>query len=238
MKPQLIVLWLILTQVCLAQNTTPIRGNQQWVQYYGQGTLNDRWAITLDGGFRWKNDLGDKSQYIVRTGVTHSFNSGLKVAAGFAHLGFYGGDEVNLREHRPYQELGYSHFIQSFQINHRIRLEERFFDPVGFSWRDQQPNRFTLRWRYGLSANVALFSINDSMRASLTIGNEIFLNLASEKGLDFFDQNRLTLSPTLHINDQLSFAFTWNRQASYPKIADKHQYNSVLWLQVKHNLML
>lgn len=225
-------------QTCFAQSQSPVRGNQQWIQYYGQGNLNDRWAITLDGGFRWKNELDDKSQYIVRTGITHSFNSGVKVAAGFAHLGFYDNGEVVQKEYRPYQEIGYSHQLKSVQVNHRMRLEERFFDPFGIVYNQLPPNRFTLRWRYGLSANIALFNMGDGMRTSLTIGNEIFLNLDSERNIDFFDQNRLTLSPTLHLNDNLSFAFTWNRQASYPKVADKHQYNSVLWLQIKHNFSL
>lgn len=238
MKLKILITGLLLSHLCFAQNGNPVRGNQQWVQYYGQGELNEMWSLSLDGGFRWKNELEDKSQYIVRVAVLHSLKSGIKLGAGFAHLGFYGLDELTQREYRPYQEIGYAHKVQSVKINHRMRLEERFFDPFGIVYNQFPPNKFTLRWRYGLSANIPLFTIDENMRVSLTLGDEIFLNLDSERDIDFFDQNRLIISPTLHVNENLSFAFTWNRQASYPKVADKHQYNSVIWLQIKHNFNL
>ena len=228
----------MLSNLAWAQSESPIRGNQQWIQYYGQASLNDRWSVSLDGGFRVKNELEDKSQYIVRAGLGYSLGSGLKLAAGFAHLGFYGLDKVNIREFRPYQEAQFSHQLVGIKINHRMRLEERFYDPFGIYYTFQSPNTFTLRWRYGFSANIELFHFGGNKRVSLTLGDEIFLNLDSQKETDFFDQNRLVLSPTLHLNDQLSFALTWNRQASFPQIADKHQYNSVLWLQIKHNFSI
>jgi len=238
MKLKILITGLVLSHLCFAQNGNPVRGNQQWVQYYGQGELNEMWSLSLDGGFRWKNELEDKSQYIVRTAVIHSLKSGVKLGAGFAHLGFYGLDELNQREYRPYQEIGYSHKIQSVKIYHRMRLEQRFFDTFGIVYNQFPPNKFALRWRYSLMANMDLFRLSGKARVSLTIGDEIFLNLDSQRDLDFFDQNRLIISPTLHLNENLSFSFTWNRQASYPKVADKHQYNSVAWVQIKHSFNL
>ena len=84
-----------------------IKGNQVWLQYYNQTKLNDNWTLVVDGGYRWRDGFQDASQYIVRAGMGYNLKPDIRISAGFAHLGFYGPENINLMEFRPYQEFLY-----------------------------------------------------------------------------------------------------------------------------------
>ncbi|WP_175574458.1 DUF2490 domain-containing protein [Algoriphagus marinus] len=211
--------------------------SQQWIQSYHEAKLNQRWTASLDGGFRWSGGFFNSSSYIIRGGIGYSILPNLRVATGFAHLGFYSHEKVILQEFRPYQEIRYKSQLGKINLNQRIRIEERLFKDKS----NQTPLLeldFNFRFRYSIMFGIPVLQIsskNLDRKIILTLGNEIFLN-AGKQASQVFDQNRLIISPTIQWNKSLSVSLTWNSQFASTAISDRYIYSDVFWLQIRHNL--
>lgn len=213
-------------------------GNQQWIQYYNEIRLTENWSWLTDGGFRWSDGLSNSSQYIVRTGAGYTINPDFSISAGVAQLGFYTDNELNRFEFRPYQEMNLTNHIGSIDINHRYRIEQRFFcsNENGLF---ASSNTFNFRFRYGITFSILVVKLSEESPDKaifLNIGNEIFINAGSDVTNNVFDQNRFTISPTLQLSEQLSFSFTWNIQYAGTSTPGDFNADDVFWLQIKHNL--
>jgi hypothetical protein len=88
--------------------------------------INRKWQITVDGGFRWPDDLSLKSQYIARVGVMGKLPKGIQAGGGIAFSGVYANNELAIRELRIYQEANHRVPLGQSAFIHRFRLEERF----------------------------------------------------------------------------------------------------------------
>lgn len=221
------------------QEKEVVRGNSQWVQYYNQTRINEKWNLLFDGGYRWADTFKEPSQYIIRAGLSYNIGSNIHVAAGFAHLGFYTSNELVRTEYRPYQEVGFKTLFDKITLTHRLRIEERFFRQQTIS-EFANANSFNFRFRYMFLLNIPLKKFNDDPQKELflNLGDEIFLNAGKEVVNDVFDQNRFLVSPTYKMNEHLSLALTWNYNFSGLKRAGTYTALNVFWLQIKHNLDL
>lgn len=228
----LLVVFLSLSIPTMAQREVNSLPDQQWVQYYGAGNLNEHWVIFADAGFRWSNYFLIESQFLLRGALGYRFNNGLTAAAGYAYLGVYESAILTGHEHRPYQELSYQHQLAGLALSHRLRIEERFFNV-----NDIQSNE--VRYRYGLNLkllSIALSASNPALVLDLNVGNEVFLQSGNELLPTAFAQNRFIISPNLHVSEALSFALTWNRQFSATVDDSRYNVANVFWLQVRHEL--
>jgi len=213
------------------------RKNQLWVQSYHVASLNHRWTALLDGGFRWRGEFTNPSSYIVRGGIGYSILPNLRVATGFAHLGFYSQEKVILQEFRPYQEIQYKFPLGKINLNQRIRIEERFFKDRSIQTPLSELD-FNFRFRYSIMFGIPLFQLSAKTldrKIILNLGNEIFLN-AGKQTLQVFDQNRITFSPTIQWNKFLSVSITWNSQFASSVSDKRFVYSDVIWLQIRHNM--
>jgi len=227
------LLIVFISQISLAQNN-PNRlvrkSRQQWIQYYTETELKGNWSLPIDAGFRWRNNFQSSSQYLVRGAIAYTFESNLKLAAGFAHLGYYSGSNVNVTESRPYQEIGYSHSLGTIGISHRLRIEERFLKS-DFGSED------AIRFRYSLMLKLFELSISDTnpdFKFEFNFGNELFMSAGEEDLPTAFTQNRLILSPTFSLSENFGVSFTWNSQYAATDQSDVFDKVEVLWIQVRH----
>lgn len=221
----------------LSQDKSIVQGNQQWVQYYNQTKISNKWSLLIDGGFRWKEDLLNRSQYIVRAAGGYSINKGVRVGAGMAHLGTYTDIEVTVAEFRPYQEVSLKH-PGNLGLSQRLRIEQRFIKATANH--DQQFKRFNWRFRYfiGIAIPIVRFSGHSDRSLKLQIGDEIFLNAGKDIIYNIFDQNRLLIGPSFQLNESLTFAFTYNGKFSSLNLPSKYTYNHILWLSIRQNIDL
>lgn len=214
-----------------------IQENSQWIQYYNQSRLSEKWQVLFDAGYRWLDGFEERSQYIVRAGIGYQPFSKLRFAAGFAHLGFYSSGNLSKTEYRPYQEIAMANQLNKIGMSHRLRIEERFF-------KEQNPNpfleanSFNFRFRYLFMVGIPLFQFtgNQGSELSLHLGNEIFINAGPDIVNNVFDQNRLLVSPTYKLNEQFSFALTYNYTFAGTAQAGQYASLQVFWLQIKQNL--
>ena len=221
------------------QNKSVTAEDQQWLQYYNETQLSEKWVWLSDVGYRWQKGFQESSQYLIRTGIGYNLNSNLRISSGFAHLGFYSNDTLAKTEFRPYQEIQINNKFDKIEISHRYRIEERFFYP-SINTRTPSLNTFNFRFRYSIMVSFPLFKLsqNSEKEIILNIGNEIFINAGKEIVINLFDQNRLIISPELKLNKQLSFSVTWNNQFASTPIEGHFKQADIIWLQIKHKLSL
>lgn len=154
-----------------------------WIAYMGNQQTGK--------GFNWWNEVqyrdyaffGDLQQVLIRTGMGYNLaenNYNVMLGYAFVYTESYvsGKEEKNsFSEHRIFQQFLTRQNVGKVNIQHRYRLEERFFED------DTQ-----YRFRYGLSLQVPVNHENLKKGCFyLAASNEFFLNLASPH----FDRNRI-----------------------------------------------
>lgn len=220
-----------------AQDSPLLKQNVQWLHYYNKMKLGDSWQLLTDGGYRWKAGFQQPTQFIVRTGLGYSISNKIRLAAGFAHLGFYGSNKLTKQEYRPYQEVLLRNKFNKLIMLHRYRVEERFFNNL-LDNNLSNINRFIVRIRYRFMLSIPIVQLsktNPGKRFSFKIGQELLLNTSVEAHR-FFDQLRLQLSPVIQWNNNWSSSIMWSNHISSTNTPGQYQYTCVLWLQIRQQL--
>ena len=233
-----VCLSLLSPEVSSAQEKQVIKGNQVWLQYYGQAKLSEKWTWQFDGGFRWRDVFTASSSHILRTSLGYSPGANVRFSAGLAHLGLYAQETLLRVELRPYQDVQISQKFEKWDLTHRFRLEERFFFPIT-EGRIQQTNQFNFRFRYAAMVGIPLFRLSQNHPEAafiLYLGDEIFLNFGPEINHNYFDQNRLLISPTFKLSEALLVALTWSNQFASTLVPSVYTHTQVFWLQVRHQM--
>ena len=156
-----------------------------WLVYLGNQKINNKWNIQSDFQYRNHQVLSQRNQYLLRAGVGYNLKEqNHNLLLGFAYISTDSYDEVNTfkatrLERRIYQQYLYKHKLSDVYVNHRFRLEQRFF-----------PNEFGLRGRYFISVQKPLKGKVISKNSSyISAYNELFLDIKNSR----FDRNRLYL---------------------------------------------
>jgi hypothetical protein len=154
-----------------------------WFIFIGNQALSPKWNWWNEVQYRNYNLVGDLQQLVLRTGIGYNFtenNNNLLLGYGFIRSANYisnTDEKVNSNEHRIYQQFITKQNFGRLFLQHRYRLEERFFT-----------NDFKLRGRYFLSLNLPLNHVAMVKNTIyLSVYNEIFMNSKSA----IFDRNRL-----------------------------------------------
>ncbi|MBC7745895.1 MAG: DUF2490 domain-containing protein [Flavobacterium sp.] len=153
-----------------------------WFSYFGNQKINKKWNWHNEVQYRNYNFIGDINQLLIRTGIGYNLsenNDNILLGYGFIQSHNYtttGGKNVK-NEHRIFQQFITKSNIQNFYVQHRYRVEERFFT-----------DDYKLRLRYFLSVNKPLNKkALEKDALYLSAYNEIFLNANKP----VFDRNRL-----------------------------------------------
>lgn len=154
-----------------------------WLIYFGDKKINDKWNWHHEVQFRNFNMIGDTEQLLIRTGIGYNLterNNNVHLGYAFIYNEPYIGDtddKRNFTEHRIYQQFITRQSFSRFNIQHRYRFEQRFFS-----------DDFRMRLRYFLAVNLALnqTKMQDNTLYFSTY-NEVFINTEN----NLFDRNRL-----------------------------------------------
>ncbi|MDQ6763318.1 MAG: DUF2490 domain-containing protein [Bacteroidota bacterium] len=229
-----------LSTISLAQNKNVKKGSQQWIQYYNQSKIGNKWTWSFDGGYRWNTLFSNPYQYIVRTGLGYQLSSTMKVSAGFAHLGFYTSDKLSKVEYRPYEELAITNSNKHFGMLQRFRIEERYFKNV-VGGDIQSGHTFNFRFRYACMLNFKILKLSNGKPdefLSMNLGDEIFINAGKKVVYNVFDQNRFLVGPSISFSKNFSIGLMYNSQFAALNTAKSYNYTDILWLTIKQNLDL
>ena len=226
-------LFLLFTIFANAQEKKIEYKNQQWLAYYNQLKLSEKWSINTDFQYRWGDFFSYHTQFLVRSQASYKIATNLNSGAGFAVSGLYSGTKVSKIEYRPYQEIQLKTEAFSLPLDHRLRVEERFFDD-----RITAANSFNMRFRYRLLLTVPLFKIASDSNKTLdfAIADELFLNAGHDIVYNVFDQNRILLSASAPLNKNIDISLTYNNQFAAKNSAASYTHTQVFWLAIKHKI--
>jgi hypothetical protein len=123
-----------------------------------------------------------EQQTQLRDAITYRVSPDVQILAGYVwtHNGQYGDFPAarTYLEHRAYQQASVKQHLRRFEVEHRLRDEQRWIQDSTF-WRYQ--NRF----RYQFKANLPL---RDPW--FLFGGDEVLIHYGPNHGSTVFDQNR------------------------------------------------
>jgi hypothetical protein len=127
-KGLLLFFFLHIFGLVIAQNTST--GN--WVQYFGNKKINEKWNWWHEVQYRNYNAVGDLEQLLIRTGLGYNISKTDNLHLGYAYIlsePYILGttDKNTLVEHRIYQQLVNRNTFGRGTFMTRLRLEERFF---------------------------------------------------------------------------------------------------------------
>lgn len=196
---RLMVLFLLNWTILSAQS--PSTGS--WFAYSGNHAFNKHWNWWNDIQHRNHGIGSDFEQFIFRTGIGYNLTeNNNNLLLGYARILsdlYQGSSQVKTHssEHRIFQQLITRQNWGRVFLQHRYRLEERFFT-----------NDFRVRFRYSLSMNIPFNKPLITKHAVyLAASNEIFLHLNSP----VFDRDRIytgigyALSNTLRVESGIMY---------------------------------
>lgn len=167
---------------------------QAWFNITAIGTVGAKLPKVrywLEEQERVGDDVSRTFQNIIRPGIGYALTEHSSLWLGYAYI--YTdqlGSRHILKENRIWQQMLWRDTYNSMALTHRLRLEQRFF----------QPNTNTA-WRLRDLLKVGLpFYPNSSL--SLVTSNEVFFHLNDFNGLknQGFDQNRYFIGLGYGIN--------------------------------------
>lgn len=154
-----------------------------WIIYFGDKKINNRWNWHHEVQYRNFNFLGDTEQLLLRTGFGYNItekNNNIHFGCAYIYSEPYimnTDNKTNYREYRVYQQFITRQVFGRLSVQHRYRFEQRFLE-----------DDFRLRLRYFLALNVVLNpKKSKNQNIYLSAYNEIFLNTDQ----NIFDRNRV-----------------------------------------------
>lgn len=205
--------------------------NRQWLQYYNNLKINQHWLVQSDIGFRFSNNLNTFSQYLIRASIGYNLGDRNRVALGMAAFQSRG---TAYDEFRLHQEFNRNVKYNKLKLQHRWRIEERFFYDQSLA------NYYNFRFRYRFLNTYEFYTakiFKQEHQLALNFGDEIFINAGKKIVYNVFDQNRILLGIQLQGKNAIYNLSYANEFRAFNKAAT-YQQNHILWFGITQNIRL
>jgi hypothetical protein len=183
--------------------------NNVWLHYVGRNMLTQKTSFTLEGSMRYADGFNQKQQWFIRPSLDYKFSNKFVGSVGFTQYNTYVYGEtplnkINSPESHVWIQGTYTHTNGDFKFIHRLRDENRF---VGIAVKDPISNEYGIdhydyrnRMRYMFLANYTITKENDKTKLFGIVGDEAFVNIGTNAGKTFFNQNRVIAGLGYNIN--------------------------------------
>jgi len=224
--------WLPFLILLLTSTTTAAQDSKQvtrqelfWLRYYAHIQLNENWKLRTELEDRTYINPWRQHQILFRNNLERKLGKGMKVALGFTWFEQTlphdpSDDNVYTRiELRPQQEIMFKQqFSDRFYLSHRYWFEERFFQQLDNHLPTGGYEFGALRVRYKLQGNFDIIP-TESLKGKLTLSihDEVMINIGGEIVQNTFDQNRLGVALRYGLTDHFALEgsfFNWFQQRS------------------------
>lgn len=203
------------------QAQTKSSNNDFWLHYVGKNRLTTKLSFTLEGTMRFANGFEEKQQWFIRPSVDYQFTKGFTGSVGYSHYNTYsyGKPAMNkssIPEDHVWFQGVFVHNSGDFKLTHRLRDELRY---VGIASQDPVTKTYEIdhyeyrnRLRYMFLLNHSLTKKEDLTKLFAFFGDEVFLNLGSNAGKTFVNQNRIIGGLGYNINSKHQLQLTYIHQ--------------------------
>jgi hypothetical protein len=198
LKKTLIPFLLLVSALSFSQIET--HNNNFWLHYVGKNKIDKKIFFTFEATMRYTDGVNQKQQWFVRPSLDYQFTDKLVGSIGYSHYNTYSyGDfpinKIDSPEDHVWIQGTYTHTCGDFKFTHRLRDENRF---VGIAVKDVNTGEYEIdrydyrnRVRYMFLINYSLTKKDDKAKLFAVLGNEAFVNIGSNAGKTFFNQNRI-----------------------------------------------
>lgn len=174
--------------------------NLWWAGYYNTLVFNDRWYLFTEFENRRFFEPSVQHQAFVRSHMHRVFSNGWDVSAGLAYFGTWpdnpeAENSIAVPEFRQHLEAIQRHNMGRISVDHRYRLESRFFRNVNADRSELEPGYTfgAFRFRYRLQFVVPLWTLKNERPLVFKVNDELHINIGEKIRYNVFDQNRFYL---------------------------------------------
>lgn len=206
-KNALVLFLLFFSALSFSQVET--HNNNFWLHYVGKNKIAKNTFFTLEATMRYTDGINEKQQWFIRPSLDYQFNNNFVGSIGYTHYNTYSyGDfpinKIDTPEDHVWIQGTYTHTSGNFKFIHRLRDENRF---VGIAVKNPSTGNYEIdryeyrnRVRYMFLVNYTLTKKDDKARLFAVLGDEAFVNIGSNAGKTFFNQNRIIAGLGYNIN--------------------------------------
>lgn len=216
-----------------------------WYGYFLTIQFNDKWYWQTEVQERHFTHPVAQHQFLVRSHVHRAIgNTNWEASAGMCIFYQDPNDpeaEVRLTvpELRPHIEFLYKQKLRPLSLDHRYKVESRFFHDVneertalddGFSFGN-------FRFRYRLQATVPVLKLDDQRTLKIKASDEILVNVGNNIVANVFDQNRIYAGLSVDLSSHLTFDvgyLNWFQQRPSGDFYNRH----ILRLTAYHKIAI
>ncbi len=212
--------------------------DQEGARFLNQIRLSERWSLIQDVGYRWQTGFRESNLYMLRTAASYTTASDIDLGVAMSYMGYYLTGSVRSGEYRPSQEISKGHRLWGLNLNHRLRLEERWLRTRRDGTQDAQ-TAFYFRPRYALQLRLLLFrlsQVHPDRRLVLTLGDEVLCQAGGGDAFGFTVRNRFLVSPSLEFSRRFGVSLSFTQQTTPTATPGVFRSSEVLWLMVKHRV--
>lgn len=198
-----IYITLFITLICTASHAQRLSDPNTigWYNTFGTVYIALKASIWLEYQWRREEVILNWQQSLARVGVQYHFKNGVNALLGYGYImtypyGDFPAGPHYIPEHRIFEQLTWNSSIGRFNLNHRLRLEQRFIGKVNQTAADHTITDwvYTNRVRYQLRAAIP---INKKLIEDKTVYvatfDELFIGFGKNVNQNVFDQNRIGL---------------------------------------------
>ena len=240
----LVTVWLFSGAV-QAQETKQITNqNLIWYGYFNTLNFSEKFFLTTEFQERHFVLPFAQSQFLIRPHLHRKLNDGWDVALGMCVFWQNTNDpyktSITVPELRPHLEFNQKQKLKRINIEHRYKLESRFFHNTNAARTDLEDGYFfgNFRFRYRLQLVIPLIRYNNEGSLKLKISDELLINAGHSIVLNTFDQNRFYAGINSDITKNISFEIgylNWFQK----RVTDADYYNRhILRFTLSHRINL
>ncbi len=181
-----------------------------WTDVTLDKSLNDKWKVGGDFGFRTALNNNNWKLLYVRPNINYKFSPIFNLTLGIGSFNTFDKEFGNTYEFRIYQDANIRWpKLGRFNFKHRIRLEQRFFN---FS--NDLDNTFNFRGRYLIGVGLDRFSLGGEKDWAAGLSLEPFFPLGKDVNELLANNFRWDLGLTYHVNDKFRIELDYILQTS------------------------
>ena len=238
------ILLLLLSNACTAQKQVDHQ-QQVWYAYHNNIKFDSTWSLASEVQERRFVNPDAQSQFLIRTNLHRNLGRGWDVAAGLSYFLQSPGNpesdvELVVPEIRPDIQFNYRQKIKSWSLEHRYKVEARFFHNADLTTEElREGYTFTnFRFRYRLQLVLPILRLNETQKIMLKAGDEILLNVGKKVVNNFFDQNRLFIGLNMSISPAFALEANYINWFQQQSSGVKYYNRDIFRLALYHSIQL
>ena len=178
-----------------------------WYSYFQTLQFNDELSLHSEIVERRFTNPDVQHQFLIRTHLHRQLGkSGWEGSVGMC-LFFQNPNnpeaavKLTVPELRPHIQMTYKQLLKNITLEHRYRLEARFFHNTNLPKTELEDGYDfgNLRFRYRLQATIPIVKLGIDKALKLKVADEIYANIGSKIGINVFDQNRIYIGANVDV---------------------------------------